>query len=95
MVGHGPEEEVLEKASTVELKPTKVGEGSIAFMFETAYTMKITKNFMHDFDEVTEGKDVNSLGTVEDDYYKCWQGVKRLFDPNNKNAGYKEFKKTG
>lgn len=93
MTGHGPEAEVLEKASTVDLKPSKVGEGSLAFMFETAYTMKLTKNFMHDNESQTDGKDVDSYKTVETDYYKCWKGVKRLFDPTNPDAGYKNLKK--
>jgi homogentisate 1,2-dioxygenase len=35
MSAHGPEAEVVEKASTVDLKPQKVGEGCLAFMFET------------------------------------------------------------
>jgi homogentisate 1,2-dioxygenase len=43
MSGHGPETAVFEKASTKELKPEKIGEGSLAFMFETAYIMKIPK----------------------------------------------------
>jgi homogentisate 1,2-dioxygenase len=37
MSGHGPEKDVFEKASTMNLVPMKVGEGSMAFMFETAY----------------------------------------------------------
>lgn len=59
MSGHGPETEVFEKASNADLKPSKVGEGSMAFMFETAYMLKLTdfsldKNF------------------IDQDYYKCW-----------------------
>lgn len=56
--------------------------------------MKITKNFMHDFDHATEGKEVNKHGSVEDDYHKCWEGIKRLFDPNDKDAGYKKLKES-
>ena len=37
MSGHGPEGEVFEKASSADLKPSKVGEGSLAFMFETCF----------------------------------------------------------
>jgi len=94
MSAHGPESEVVAKASTVDLKPTKVGEGCLAFMFETCYTMKITKNFMHDFGEATKDKEVNTNKSVDDDYYKCWQGMKRLFDPKNKKAGYKALQAT-
>lgn len=46
MSGHGPEKDVFEKASTKELKPEKVGENSMAFMFETAFMMKITSYAM-------------------------------------------------
>lgn len=42
MSGHGPEAAVFEKASNMELPPMKVGEGSMAFMFETCYLMKLT-----------------------------------------------------
>ena len=34
MSAHGPDANAHEKASNVELKPQKVGEGSMAFMFE-------------------------------------------------------------
>ena len=73
MSGHGPEAEVFEKASTMELKPAKVGEGSMAFMFETTYQLKLTK-YAHDI----------STDFVDKDYYKCWQGIVKHFDPNNK-----------
>lgn len=43
MAGHGPEYEVFEKASNVDLKPQKVGEGCLAFMFESAYLFKFPK----------------------------------------------------
>lgn len=43
MSGHGPESSVFDKASTVELKPLKIGENSLSFMFETAYMLKMPK----------------------------------------------------
>lgn len=42
MTGHGPEAEVFDKASNAELKPMFIGKGSLAFMFETCYLMKLT-----------------------------------------------------
>ena len=42
MSGHGPEKEVFEKASRSGNDPQKVGEGGMAFMFETCYMMKLT-----------------------------------------------------
>ena len=43
MSGHGPEKQVFEKASNKELKPEKIGEGSLAFMFETTFFLKLSK----------------------------------------------------
>ncbi len=42
MSGHGPEKDVFIEASNADLKPMKIGEGSMVFMFETAYQMKLT-----------------------------------------------------
>ena len=66
MSGHGPEAAVFEKSSTKELKPEKVGEGSLAFMFETAYIMKIPKFAL----------EANKLDT---NYVKCWNGLNNHF----------------
>lgn len=43
MSGHGPDAVTHEKASTVELKPQKVGEGSMAFMFESCLMVGVTE----------------------------------------------------
>lgn len=43
MAAHGPEAAVFEKASKVDLKPAKIGEGSMAFMFETCYILRSTE----------------------------------------------------
>lgn len=44
MSGHGPESEVFEKASTLEVfkNPQFIGKDGMAFMFETCYMMKVT-----------------------------------------------------
>jgi homogentisate 1,2-dioxygenase len=39
---HGPDAETYQKASTADLKPVKVGEGSMSFMFESAYQIATT-----------------------------------------------------
>ena len=41
MSPHGPEAGVFEAASNAELKPQFLGEGSLAFMFETKFIMKV------------------------------------------------------
>lgn len=40
---HGPDADTFAKASTADLKPVKVGEGSMSFMFESAYQLATTK----------------------------------------------------
>lgn len=59
MSGHGPDQEVFEKASNADLKPQFVGENSMSFMFETAYQLKLT-----DFAINEEN--------VDTEYYQCW-----------------------
>ncbi len=43
MSAHGPDAETYEKASNSPLKPTKVGEGSMAFMFESCLLLGVTE----------------------------------------------------
>lgn len=76
MAGHGPESEVFEKASTVKLEPQFVGKDSMAFMFETAYMLKLT-----DYAVDPSHQDIN--------YYKCWENIPKWFDKDNKEAGRK------
>lgn len=66
MSGHGPETEVFNKTSAMELKPMKVGEGSMAFMFETAYQLKLS-------DYAVDEKNVDT------EYWECWQDLPKLF----------------
>lgn len=42
MSAHGPDAETHTKASAADLKPTKVGEGSMAFMFESPLMIGVT-----------------------------------------------------
>lgn len=44
MSGHGPEAEVFDKASNADLKPQFISQGSLAFMFETCFMMKLTQH---------------------------------------------------
>ena len=67
MSGHGPEADVFLKASNADLKPSKVGEGSMAFMFETAYMLKLTDHAMDPKNQDTE-------------YYKCWENLPKVFN---------------
>ena len=43
MSAHGPDAGAHRGASEAELKPTKVGEGSLAFMFESSLILGVTE----------------------------------------------------
>ena len=66
MSAHGPEVEVLEKASQEKLKPEFQGN-TLAFMLESSYIYKTTRYAV-------------TGGTLQEDYYKCWHGIKPAFD---------------
>lgn len=67
MTPHGPDAEAFEKASTAELVPVKL-EGTQAFMFESSFSMAITEW-------------AEETAKIDTDYYKCWQSIKKTFDP--------------
>eukprot|EP01012_Entosiphon_sulcatum_P053556 TRINITY_DN736_c0_g1_i1.p1 TRINITY_DN736_c0_g1~~TRINITY_DN736_c0_g1_i1.p1 ORF type:complete len:450 (-),score=63.65 TRINITY_DN736_c0_g1_i1:78-1427(-) len=67
MSNHGPEAQVFETASKVELAPERVAEDSLAFMFESTYSLSLT-----DFSKTHHG-DVG--------YMDCWKGLKQHFEP--------------
>jgi len=68
MSAHGPDSATHEKASAAELKPAKVGEGSMAFMFESTLMMGVT-------DWALE-----TCKKVQPDYNeKSWEGLKVNF----------------
>ncbi|XP_043254477.1 homogentisate 1,2-dioxygenase [Colletes gigas] len=72
MTPHGPDARCFEAASNSELKPERVADGTQAFMFETSYSMAVTEWAM---------KLSNKL---DNDYNKCWEGLKKHFNPNAK-----------
>jgi len=69
MSAHGPEMAVFEKASTCELKPERVAEGSLAFMFESVYMMNPTEWALNNV-------------KMDQNYQNCWTGIKKHFNPN-------------
>lgn len=68
MTPHGPDAATFERTSTEELKPFKM-EQVMAFMFESSFSMAVTK----------WGE--KGCGTLSEDYYKCWQPLKSTFNP--------------
>ncbi|MEI6859415.1 MAG: homogentisate 1,2-dioxygenase [Shewanella sp.] len=65
MSPHGPEAEVFEEASNVELTPQRY-ENTMAFMFESRYIIQPTMFAL-------SGK------TRQMNYTQCWQGLKKKF----------------
>jgi homogentisate 1,2-dioxygenase len=65
MLPHGPDSDVYEKASNVELKPVKL-ENSMAFMFETRFAQRVTKF-------------AAETSALQKDYLKVWRGLRRFF----------------
>ncbi|MGH8396720.1 MAG: homogentisate 1,2-dioxygenase [Gammaproteobacteria bacterium] len=71
MSGHGPDAASYEKAIASDTsKPQHVAD-TMAFMFETRAVIRPTKQAM-------EAKE------LQEDYWQCWQGIKKHFDPNKK-----------
>ncbi|VVE31327.1 homogentisate 1,2-dioxygenase [Pandoraea horticolens] len=71
MSGHGPDADTFEKASAADTsKPHKV-DATMAFMFETPAVIRPTRFALE-------------TKQLQDNYYTCWQGLKKHFDPNQK-----------
>lgn len=66
MTGHGPDSTTFEKASTAELKPVRMTDQSMSFMFESTYFLRTSKWAM-------QAERYDPL------YYKCWQPLQRNF----------------
>ena len=65
--GHGPDAETFERASTADLSKPDVIEDTMAFMFETRRVLRPTKHALES-------------AQLQDEYYRCWQGLKKNFD---------------
>jgi homogentisate 1,2-dioxygenase len=66
MTSHGPEADVFDKASTMELKPHLYAD-TLAFMFESRYPIQPTKFAME-------------CAQLQQDYMDCWKGIESKFD---------------
>jgi len=68
MTPHGPDTTTYEAAiSEAAEQPSHLGRNTLAFMFETSLTPRVTPA---------------ALGSpcIDRDYYKCWVGLKSHFD---------------
>lgn len=73
MTPHGPDTNCFESASNSKLGPERIADGTQAFMFETYYSMTLTK---------WGGKNCKK---IDSNYNKCWQDLKKKFDPTQKS----------
>ena len=71
MSGHGPDAETFEKASRADLSRPDVITDTMAFMFESRCVWRPTRQAMESAE-------------LQDDYFRCWQGLQKHFDPTTK-----------
>ena len=69
MSGHGPDVATFEKASSADLSKPNVIEGTMAFMFETRKVIRPTRQAL-------------DSPQLQANYYECWQGIAKHFDPS-------------
>jgi homogentisate 1,2-dioxygenase len=68
MSGHGPDAATFEKASSADVSKPNHITGTMAFMLETRKVIHPTKQAL-------------SAPHLQQDYYQCWQGIAKHFDP--------------
>ncbi|KAI9000185.1 Homogentisate 1,2-dioxygenase [Gaertneriomyces semiglobifer] len=78
MSPHGPDQATFDKASTDDLKPVKLRPDGLAFMFETCHTLSLSRWALQ--------KDQPGGKMLQDNYYQCWTGLKKYFDPTKKEG---------
>ncbi|GLC93427.1 hypothetical protein Tamer19_28350 [Cupriavidus sp. TA19] len=69
MSGHGPDAETFEKASAADTSTPHHIENTMAFMFETPGVIRPTPY-------------AAQSASLQQEYYTCWQGLKKHFNPN-------------
>jgi homogentisate 1,2-dioxygenase len=68
MSGHGPDAGTFEKASHADLSKPDLIQDTMAFMFETRKVLRPTQHAL-------------DSAQLQAEYYRCWQGLKKNFDP--------------
>ena len=68
MTPHGPDMDTFEAASKASLSPTRVADGTMAFMFECSLLLNVTDWGLH------------TCQAIQPDYYKVWVDMKKHFD---------------
>jgi homogentisate 1,2-dioxygenase len=73
MSGHGPDAESFEKASRADTSQVDRIRDTMAFMFETRCIIRPTRYALES-------------AQMQPEYYRCWQGLKKNFDPSHRDA---------
>jgi homogentisate 1,2-dioxygenase len=69
MSGHGPDNASFEKASNADVSKADHITGTMAFMFETRKVIRPSQQAL-------------DSSALQGDYYECWRGLKKHFDPH-------------
>lgn len=69
---HGPDGATFAAATAAELKPVRVAEGTMAFMFESCLMLKTTRWAME------------QSGKLQDNYWQAWADLKPHFTPDRR-----------
>ena len=68
MSGHGPDAETFDKASEADTSKPQYLRDTMAFMFECSAIIRPTRHALES-------------SALQRDYWKCWQGLEKRFDP--------------
>jgi homogentisate 1,2-dioxygenase len=68
MSGHGPDAATFDKASHADLSKPDVIKDTMAFMFESRWVWRPTRHAL-------------ASAGLQAEYFQCWQGLRRNFDP--------------
>jgi homogentisate 1,2-dioxygenase len=79
MTAHGPDVGAFIGASSVESLPPKYFDQGLAFMFESAYLMKIAPHAL-------------ASPKLQEHYTKCWKKLPKLFTGENTTIDWKKVK---
>ncbi|KAL3420640.1 Homogentisate 1,2-dioxygenase 2 [Phlyctema vagabunda] len=91
MSAHGPDSGTHEKASNAALQPVKVGEGSMAFMFESSLMIGVTEWGLKRCAKVQEDYNAESWVPLKR-HFKLAEGMQRVSNLLNASAaGTREF----
>jgi homogentisate 1,2-dioxygenase len=73
MSGHGPDAASFEKASRADTSQVDRIRETMAFMFETRCIIRPTRYALES-------------AQLQPEYYRCWQGLEKHFNPNDRDA---------